>query len=116
MSEANTEPPLLHAEVRCERQLHHVPRRVQRQPVGRRAAELNVRAPRVHHHPVIDAARRLLQVEVQEGQMDDEAGGRLHGPLTGLRVWVFLGVAGRRELPLGLRQHRVTVGGATAER
>lgn len=115
MSEANTEPPLLHAEVGGKGQLHHVPCRVQRQPVGRRAAELNVRAPSVHHDPVVDAARRLLQVEVKEGELDDEAGGRLHGPPTGLRVRVFLGVARRREFSLDLRQHRVTVGGAAAQ-
>lgn len=116
MEEANTEPSLLHAEVGGEGQLHHVPRRVQRQPVGRQTAELNVRVSRVHHHPVVDASRCLLQVEVKEGELDDEAGGGLQGPPTGLRIGVFLRVAGRLELPLGLRQHHVAVDVAAAQR
>lgn len=116
VSEANTEPLLLHAEVGGKGQLHHVPRRVQRQPVGRQTAELNVCVSRVHHNPVVDAARRLLQVKVKKGELDDEAGWGPHGPLTGLRIGVFLGVAGRREFPLGLRQHHVTVRGAAAQR
>lgn len=81
---ANTEPSLLHAEVGGEAQLHHVPRGVQRQPVGRGAAELHAGAARVHQHPVVDAARRLLQVEVQEGELHDEAGGRPQRPATRL--------------------------------
>jgi len=115
VSEAHTEAPLLHAEVGGQLQLHHVARGVERQTVGRRAAELHVEAARAHQHPVVDAARRLLQVKVEEGELDDEAGGGLHGPLTGLRIGVFVGVAGRGEVPLGLRQHHVTGGGAAAQ-
>lgn len=109
VSEANTEPLLLHAEVGGKGQLHHVSRRVQSQPVGRQTAELNLVVPRVHHHLVVDAARRFLQVKVQEGELDDVPGRRLQSPLAGLRVGVFLGVAGRRDPPLVLRQHLVTV-------
>lgn len=109
MLEANPEPPLLHAEVGGKGQLHHVPCGVQRQPVGRQTTESNVCLSRVHHHPVVDAARRLLQLKVKEGELDDEAGGGPHGPPTGLRIGVYLGVAGRREFPLGLRQLHVTV-------
>lgn len=116
VSEANTEPPLLHAEVGGEGQLHHVPRGVERQPAGRRPAEPDVGVSRVDQNPVVDAARRLLQVEVKEGELDDEAGGGLHGPLAGLQIGVFLWVAGRRELPLGLRQLHVTAAGAAAQR
>lgn len=94
VSEANIEPLLLHAEVRGKGQLHHVPCRVQRQTASRQTAELDVRASRVYHDPVVHAGRRLFQVEVEEGELDDEARGRLHGPLTGLRVRVFLGVTG----------------------
>lgn len=52
---------------------------------------------------VVDAAGRLLQVEVEEGQLDDEPGRRSHCPLAVLRVWIPLWVAGRRELALGIR-------------
>lgn len=115
MSEANTEPSLLDAEVGGERQLHHVPRGVQRQTAGRRAAEPDVGAAGVHNHLVVDAARRLLQVKVQEGELDDEAGGSSQAPPAGLRVGVFLRITGRREAALGLLQNQVTVGGFTAQ-
>lgn len=103
MLEANAEAPLLDAEVGREGQLHHVPRRVQGHPAGRQTTKPGFCVTGVHHNPVILAARRLLQLEVHEVQLDDEAGRGLHGPLTAQGVGVFLGVAGRRELPLGLR-------------
>ena len=84
MLEANIEPLLLHAEVGVKGQLHHIPRRVQRQPVGRQTAELNIVASCVHHNLVVDAALCLLQVKVHEGELDDKAGRGLHDPLTGL--------------------------------
>lgn len=114
MTEANTEPPLPHAEVRLEGQLHEIPGGVQRQPVGRQAAELHVGAARVHQHLVVHAARRLLQLKVQEGQLDDVSGRRLHFPSTAQRIGVFLGVAGRREASRGLPQRHVTVCRAAA--
>lgn len=115
MSEANTEPLLLHAEVRFKEQVHHIPRRVQCQAVRRQTTERNVCVACIHHDLVIDAARCLLQVKVQEGELDDEASGGLRGPRTGLRIGVFLGVAGRRDFPLGIRQQLVTVGGGAAQ-
>lgn len=115
MLEANSEPFLLHAEVGGKEQLHHVPRRVQRQPVSRRAAEPNVGAAGVHHHPVVDASLSLLQVKVQKGELDDEASWSLQGPRAGLRVGVQLRVTGRREATLDLRQHQVTAGEAAGQ-
>lgn len=114
VTEANTEPPLPHAEVRLEGQLHKIPRRVQRQPVGRQATELSVGVTRVHHNLVIHAARRLLQFKIQEGELDDVPGWGLHFPSTGQQIGIILGVAGRREASLGLPQHRVTVCRAAA--
>lgn len=115
MLEANREPFLLHAEVGGKEQLHHVPRGVQRQPLGRRAAEPNVGAAGVHHHPVVDASLSLLQVKVQKGELDDEASWSLQGPRAGLRVGVQLRVTGRREATLDLRQHQVTAGEAAGQ-
>lgn len=115
MLEANSEPFLLHAEVGGKEQLHHVPRGVQGQPVGRGAAELNVGAAGLDHHAVVDAALDLLQVKVQEGELDDEAGRGLHGPPAGLGVGVHLRVAGRREAALDLPQHKVTAGRAAGQ-
>lgn len=116
MAEANTEPSLLHTEVRGKGKLHQVPGGVQRQPVGRQAAELNVGVSRVHHDPVVDAAWGLLQVKVQEGELDDEAGRSLQDPLTGLRIGVFVGEAGRGDVPLRLSQDQVTGDRAAAQR
>lgn len=113
--EANRKPFLLHAEVGGKEQLHHIPGGVQGQPAGRRAAELDLGAAGVDHHAVVDAALSLLQVKVQEGELDDEAGRGLHGPPAGLRVGVHLRVTGRREAALDLRQQQVTAGGAAGQ-
>lgn len=115
MSVAHTEASLLHAEVRGEGELHQVPGGVERQATGGGAAELDVGSPCLHQHAVINAARRLLQVEVQERELHNEAGGGLQRPATHLRVGVLLRVAGRREDPLDVRQHGAALGGAAAQ-
>lgn len=115
VSVAHTEASLLHAEVRGEAELHQIPGGVERQATGGGAAELHVGSPSLHQDAVVNAARRLLQVEVQERDLHNEAGGGLQRPATDLRVWVLLRVAGRREDPLDLCQHGATLGGATAQ-
>lgn len=115
MSVAHTEAPLLHTEVRGEGELHQVPGGVERQATGSGAAELDVGSPCLHQHAVVNAARRLLQVEVQERELHNEAGRGLQRPATHLRVGVLLRVAGRREDPLDLGQHGTALGGATAQ-
>lgn len=108
MAVANTEPPLLDAEVGVERQLHDVARGVERQPVGRHAAELDVGVARVDDGPVVDAAQGFLQLKVQEGELEDEPSRGPQGPPARLRLRVVLRVARRGDPALGLRQNQVT--------
>lgn len=84
MAVAHTEAPLLHAEVRDEAELHQVPCGVERQTTGSGAAEPDVGSSCLYQHVVVNAARRLLQVEVQERELNNEASGRLQRPAAHL--------------------------------
>lgn len=84
VSVAHTEASLLHAEVRDEAELHQVPCGVERQATGSGAAELDVGSPSLHQHMVVNAARRLLQVEVQERELNNEASWGLQRPAAHL--------------------------------
>lgn len=109
MPVTDTEAFLLDTKIRIKGHHHDVGAGVEREPVGRQAAELIGADTSVDNNTVVDAALCLLQLEVEEGELQDKAGRSLQRPHACLTSGVVVWVARRCEDPSGLRKRFITL-------